>query len=258
MKAGFIQTNPIFANPKENLGKVLAKLKGIDSDLAVLPELFNTGYNFKTKDDLIKYAETKDGETAKALQRIAKEKNMCIVAGIAEKEGNGIYNSAFMITPDKVNVYRKAHLFKNEKDVFKKGNTGFNVFEFKGAKIGLMVCFDWIFPEAARTLALKGCDIIAHPANLILPYCPDAMVTRSIENRVFTITCNRIGKENNIKFIGLSQITSPKGKIICRASHNKEEIKIVDIDFKEARNKNITDNNHVLNDRRTDMYQLGV
>ncbi|HAP67080.1 MAG TPA: acyltransferase, partial [Nitrospinae bacterium] len=126
--------------------------------------------------------------------------------------------------------------------------------------IGMMICFDWLFPEVARILSLKGADIICHPSNLVLPHCPQAMITRCIENRVFVITANRVGVEERIKgrrlkFIGQSEIVSPDGKILYRASANKEEIGIVDIDPKMARNKNITPLNNIFKDRRKDLYK---
>jgi len=76
----------------------------------------------------------------------------------------------------------------------------------------MMICFDWFFPESARTLALKGAQLILHPSNLVMPYCQDAMITRSIENRVFSITSNRIGREGGYNFTGKSQIVSFDGK----------------------------------------------
>ncbi len=256
IRVGFIQTSPIFGEIEENIKNATKKFKKIDADIIVLPELFNTGYNFKTKKELMPFAETIKGKTVKELQNIARQKDMCIVAGIAEKHGKIIYNSSAMITKNEVNVYRKTHLFGDEKNIFEPGNTGFNVFEFKGAKIGMMVCFDWFFPEAARTLALKGCDLIAHPANLVLPYCPDAMRTRANENRVFTITCDRVGTEKSLKFIGMSQITDTKGNVLYRASKTQEETKVLEINIKDARNKKITGKNDLLNDRRIDMYKL--
>ncbi len=256
IRAGFIQTKPIFGETEENIKNVTKKFKKIDADIIVLPELFNTGYNFRTKRELMPLAEAIDGKTVKGLQNIAKQKDMCIVAGIAEKDNGKIYNSGAMITRDKVNIYRKTHLFGNEKNIFEPGNTGFNVFDFKGAKIGMMVCFDWFFPESARTLALKGCDLIAHPANLVLPYCPDAMRTRANENRVFTITCDRIGTEKNLAFIGMSQITDTKGNVLYRASKDKEETKVLEINIEDARNKKVTEKNDLLKDRRIEMYKL--
>jgi predicted amidohydrolase len=106
------------------------------------------------------------------------------------------YNSSVFISPDReISVYRKAHLFYKEKLVFSNGNTHFPVYNTSIGKIGVMICFDWIFPEVCRSLALKGAEIICQPANLVLPHCPLAMRVRSIENRIFTVTANRIGSE---------------------------------------------------------------
>ncbi|MFO0767873.1 MAG: nitrilase-related carbon-nitrogen hydrolase [Nitrospiraceae bacterium] len=94
----------------------------------------------------------------------------------------------------RLGCYRKTHLFFEETLFFDPGDSGFQVWDVGGAKVGVMICFDWFYPESARTLALMGADIIAHPSNLVLPHCPDSMVTRCLENRVFSITANRIGR----------------------------------------------------------------
>ena len=122
-----------------------------------------------------------------------------------------------------------------------------------------MICFDWYYPEAARTLALKGAEIIAHPSNLVLPNCPDSMVTRCLENRVFSVTANRIGSEarggkDRLTFIGLSEIVSPRGQILHRAPRDREEVTIVEIDPEEARQKTLNSYNDLLRDRRPAMY----
>jgi predicted amidohydrolase len=121
-----------------------------------------------------------------------------------------------------------------------------------------MICFDWIFPEAARTLSLAGAQIIAHPANLVLPYCQNAMITRSIENRVFTITANRIGKEKlgieKLRFTGQSQMTAPDGKILFRGPENKATFHVMSIDPKQALDKSISKRNDLFKDRRIEFY----
>ena len=123
----------------------------------------------------------------------------------------------------------------------------------------MMICFDWIFPEIARCLALMGADIICHPANLVMPYCQDSMKTRSLENHIYTVTANRIGEENrgeyNFTFTGKSQITDCSGNIIFRASENKEEVYYADIKIEEARNKNINDMNNLWLDRQIMYYK---
>ena len=160
-----------------------------------------------------------------------------------------------------ISVYRKAHLYSNEKRLFTPGNTPFEVHDIGKARVGMMICFDWLFPEAARTLALKGADIICHPSNLVLPHCPQAMITRCLENRVFAVTANRVGSEarvgkERLRFIGKSQIVSPSGEVLIRASGTRPAVSVVEIDPKEARKKNINPKNDVLGDRREKLYSL--
>ena len=183
------------------------------------------------------------------------------MAGIAEKHNGTYYNSSVFVDENGlVGLYRKIHLFDQEKVWFEPGNLRFQVWDFQDTKIGMMICFDWIFPEAARILALKGADIICHPSNLVLPYCQDAMLTRCIENHIFAITANRIGTERNgereLTFTGASQITGVKGNVLYRASIDAVEAVVKDIDPKLSRNKYATQNNHIFLDRRPGMYEL--
>ena len=157
--------------------------------------------------------------------------------------------------------YRKIHLFGTEKNCFDPGNLPLKVFDIGSARVGVMICFDWRFPETARTLALSGADLIAHPSNLVLPHCPQAIITRCLENRVFAVTANRIGTEerisgNPLNFIGQSQVVDPDGNILCRASETKEETKIVEIDIGKSRNKSINSGDNLFTDRRPDLYRL--
>ncbi|MEK6539154.1 MAG: nitrilase-related carbon-nitrogen hydrolase [Deltaproteobacteria bacterium] len=263
MKAAFLQTAPAFGRIEANVKKVVEKIRSMDAELIVLPEFFNTGYQFKSRKEASSLAEdVPGGYTCKRLMETAKKKKLFIVAGIAERYKGKFYNSSVLIGPKGfVGVYRKAHLFWNEKKFFAPGNMPFKVYNIGPARIGMMICFDWLFPEAARSLALQGADIICHPSNLVLPFCPEAMITRCLENRVFAITANRVGTEERIKgerlkFIGKSEIVTPGGKILYRASGNKEEIGIVDINPKEARNKKITQLNDIFKDRREKLYKL--
>ena len=105
-----------------------------------------------------------------------------------------------------------------------------------------------------------GADLIAHPANLVLPHCPQAMVTRCLENRVFAVTADRVGTEGRLvgeeplNFIGQSQVVDPGGNILLRASMTDEEVHVVELDLSLARDKFLNSRNHIFNDRRTDMY----
>ncbi|MCF6159077.1 MAG: acyltransferase [wastewater metagenome] len=258
MNVGFFQTNPVFGKKTDNIQNAITEIRGLNADLVILPELFNTGYQFVSKEEAFSLAEqVPEGQTTQALIRLAEEKQVHIVAGLVEREGEYCYNSAVLVGPDGyIGCYRKLHLFSDEKLWFEPGNTGLKVYDIGQARIGIMVCFDWFFPEVARSLALKGADIICHPANLILPYCPHAMITRCIENRVFAITANRTGVERRSKdtlaFIGTSQIVGTKGEILYRASADQEESMVIEIDPNVACDKYITPVNHLFNDRRVE------
>ncbi|MEW6329429.1 MAG: nitrilase-related carbon-nitrogen hydrolase [Candidatus Micrarchaeota archaeon] len=255
LRVGFIQTNPKLFEVEENVRNAERALRKLRADLAVLPELFSTGYNFRNKGEVARVAEEiPEGRTTQKLARIAREKKMCIVAGIAERDGGRFYNSAVAVMPNRVVKYRKIHLFSNEKKYFSAGDLGFRVFEFQKVKIGMMVCFDWFFPESARTLALKGADIIAHPANLVLPFCPEGMRTRALENRVFTITADRVGNERGLRFVGSSQVTGPRGEVMFRAGEKNEESRVVEINPLLARNKEVGGPNDVMKDRKPKFY----
>lgn len=260
MKIGFVQFNPIFGQVDKNLSLIERLIGRCQADLLVLPELCATGYNFISKKEVLALSETTQGKTVNHFRKISKRNKMNIVAGFAEKDGGKLYNSAVLVRPDgKIDVYRKTHLFGNEKKYFTPGNTGFKVFPVGMVKIGMMICFDWIFPEAARSLALQGAQIICHPANLVLPYCPDSMPVRALENRVFTVTANRTGRENrggiDLKFIGQSIIAGPDARVLSRASADKETVSLVEIDPASADNKRITPQNELFKDRRPEYYK---
>lgn len=267
MKAGFVQTSPRFGDIQRNVDGAVettrALCRSTGAALVVLPELFSTGYQFRSaKEALILAEDAVDGYAAKRLAEAAKDLGVFIVAGFAERAGNKVYNSAVLIGPKgHVGTYRKAHLFWNEKKIFSPGDTPFEVYKAGDARVGMMICFDWFFPEAARTLALKGADIICHPSNLVLPYCPAAMITRSLENRVYSITANRVGAEERLdgkrlKFIGTSQIIAPDGKVLVRAGRVRPRAQAAELDLKAARDKRITTLNNVFKDRREEFYKL--
>lgn len=258
MKLAIIQTKPIFGDVKLNLADSFAMMETVSADLYVLPELFNTGYNFSEQSEVKLLAEKSTGFTFQQMNAFAAKRNCYIVYGFAELAEN-IYNSCALVGPaGLIGVYRKIHLFYREKLFFVTGNLGFPVFDLPIGKIGLMICFDWVYPEAARTLAIKGAQVIAHPSNLVLPHCPDAMVTRCLENRTFAATVDRVGEENrnevNLRFIGQSEIVSPKGEILVRLDGDKPAVGIADIDPRHADNKFATEHNNLFNDRKPELY----
>ena len=265
MKVGFLQFAPKFKATEVNLARIEKFISSVKADGLVLPELSTTGYVFESKEELLPFAETIPGPTTERLERLAESKGIWLVVGIAERDGDNIYNSSVLIskvgTRMSLHKYRKIHLFNREKLIFTPGNLPFQVIPIVVAdlcawpiKIGLLICFDWIFPEAARTLTLKGAQIICHSANLVLPYCQPAMQTRAIENRVFIITANRTGEERGIRFTGNSQIVNPKGEVLLKAGTDEECVKVIEIDPAQALDKNITEYNNIIDDRHPEFY----
>ncbi|MBN1826097.1 MAG: acyltransferase [Candidatus Eisenbacteria bacterium] len=262
MQVGYIQFAPEFGETARNLEALerIAREHAKGADLLVLPELAGTGYLFTSREETLRFAEPfPDGPTAQCFARVARETGAVVVGGFAERDGDRAFNSAALVRPDGTgHIYRKAQLFKDEKSFFEPGDTPFEPVEAGGVKLGLMVCFDWYYPEVARLLALRGAHILCHPSNLVLPYCPESMKTRCLENRVFAVTCNRTGSDRRgdreLHFIGMSQITGPDGSIILRAPRDGVHVGIAEIDPSLAENKDITGNNVWTEDRRRDLF----
>jgi len=260
MRVGFYQFRPAFGRVHLNRKKVIEKLSTVEADLLVLPELAFTGYNFRDRTEIFPLAENPAASpTIDALAKLCLQKNFFIVSGFAEKQDVLLYNSAVLIGPNgRIHTYRKIQLFFREKDIFTPGDIPLQLQEIKGVRIGMMICFDWIFPEISRSLALQGADIICHPSNLVLSYCQSAMFTRCLENHVFAITANRFGTEKrpdgSLTFTGKSQIVSSKGVLLYRARSQREELVIIEIDPLQARDKKMTEKNDLFTDRRPEMY----
>jgi predicted amidohydrolase len=260
-RIAIVQTNPIFGATAHNIRSAVELMESQAADLYILPELFNTGYNFLDLEELERLAEPAEiqsGQTFAALHKFCRSYSSYIVFGFAEKAGR-IYNSSALVGPDGlIGLYRKVHLFDRENILFSPGDGGFPVFDLPFGRIGMMICFDWYYPESARTLALKGAQLIAHPANLVLPYCPDAMVTRCLENRVYTATADRVGAEDrggiSLTFIGMSEIVTPKGEIIVRMGA-EPGVSVAEIDLRLADMKKINKHNSVLEGRKPDQYR---
>ncbi len=258
LRVAAVQTDPVFGRVDENVATALA-LVPADCDLAVLPELFATGYQFRDPAEALALAEpAPDGPVCAALREFAAARDVTLVAGLAERAGDRVFNSAVLLRPDgSWSVYRKTHLFRDEHALFAPGDTGFAATAAAGVAVGLMVCYDWIFPESARTLALAGARLICHPSNLVLPWCPDAMVTRCLENRVFAVTANRVGHENRtgipLRFIGRSQVVSPRGERLAALGEDETGAAVAEIVLDEAL---AVERDDLLGARRPEFYSL--
>jgi predicted amidohydrolase len=261
VRIGYAQYDVHFGEYDRNL-KTVTRLaeEGRDADLLVFPELGLTGYEFIDAKEVERFAEPAGaGPTADAIRKLAAEFNTTLVIGYPEYSTAGCYNAAMLVTPDgEVHNYRKMHLFSREKELFLPGNRPPDVVDTPAGRIGLMICFDWLFPEAARMLAVQGAQIIAHPSNLVLNYCQRAMYCRALENAVFIVTANRIGSEDRagrtLAFTGQSQIVSPAGAYLSQAGADVEAVGMVEADTAEADDKHITEVNDRIADRRIELY----
>lgn len=261
MKVGYFQYRPLFGKVAQNRKKVLTALQQVDADLLVLPELAFTGYYFQNREECLALAEDPDdSETIDALHALCKEKDMYIVSGFTERKQDKVFNSSVLIGPSGLeHTYRKLHLFNEEKNVFDAGDIPLQVNTVKGAKIGMMVCFDWAFPEVTRSLVLQGAEVICHPSNLVLTFCQQTMLTRCLENRVFAVTTNRYGTDKrpqgSVKFTGKSQIVAPGGILLNSAASQRDAIHVEDIKPADASSKMITPLNDLIGDRRPEWYR---
>lgn len=260
MKIALVQNNPVFGEKEKNINDISDLINSENADLYILPEMAYSGYQFVSSKEISELADTVDSKYINHFAEWSKSSNSAIILGFAEKGADGkTYNSSIFLTPEGGrHIYRKTHLFYKEKLFFAPGNTGFEVYEWRGIKIGLAICFDWYFSESFRTLALKGADLIAHCSNLVMPYCQTVDFARAIENRVYIATANRIGTEERdgekLTFTGQSVLVSPKGDYLLRSPDNKTGIFVAEIDINLSRNKKLNEFNNVMEDRRELFY----
>jgi len=259
-RVAFVQGRPRFGRTAENLEHGLALAATVEADLVVLPELWSSGYVFSSHEEVDALAEdARSGATARALTAVARRERRHYVAGFAERSRGRFYNSALLVGPTGVKaVYRKLHLFEREQIWFTRGNLPLEVFKVGPARIGMLICYDWRFPEAARVLTLLGADLIAHPSNLVFPQAQNAMRTRALENRVFVITANRTGADDRpdgrVTFTGRSQIIGPDAEVMVRAGLRENCAMAADCDLARARRKSITAMTPILSNRRPELY----
>ncbi len=260
ISAACVQIQPEFGATAGNVEKIVNLIEQNASGLIVFPELATSGYEFRSRDEAFDLAfDPRNSDIGSQLRQVAATSGSHVVVGFPERSGEKIYNSAALFCPDDdVHVYRKIHLFDREKNIFSTGDAEPEVIDTAIGKIGIMICFDWVFPEVARILALKGAEVICHPSNLVLAYCQRAMFARSVENGVFTMTCNRIGSESRIDrtltFTGRSQILGNRGELLAQASEFDEKVIHAELDLSLATSKRMTDLNDLWEDRRINLY----
>lgn len=260
MHLSVIQFETQFNQKEKNLKVIEDFVHNIDSDILVFPELATSGYYFTDKKQLKSIADKFDSNTIQKFQKLSTDMNKIVVLGFPELFTDSIYNSAAVLipNPELSSVYRKTHLFYKERFVFNEGNSGFNVVEFNGLKLGTMICYDWRFPEAARNLTLKGADLIVCPSNLVTGVWQNVMSARALENKVYIAVANKYGIEKNgddeLNFNGESAIYSYDGSYLAKASANEEQVITAEIHPSKTRDKSFNEHNDILLDRRPKFY----
>ncbi|MBM4465487.1 MAG: carbon-nitrogen hydrolase family protein [Chloroflexi bacterium] len=246
MKIALIQMRSEINARDENVAKACKYIDQAAEDqpeIIVLPELFNTGYFCLHQDSrYMDYAETDDGYTIAWMRQKAQEHRVCIVATIFERASAGhYYDTAMLIDPRGriVGKYRKVHPSPIERMYFRSASK-FRVFEVRGWRVGLLICYDNFFPESARCLGLMGAELIIAPFATGRPRpWEEVLVARAIDNQFYLAVCNHVGKEeqNNQTgeaktFIGAgkSMIVDPVGEIVAKASATEEDIISVELD----------------------------
>ena len=271
---GLIQTS-VSEDITDNMKKTIKRIKEAaakGTQIVCLQELYRTRYfPQEEKQDVSQLAETIPGDSTKTFSELAKEEKIVIIAPLFEKASNGkYYNSAVIIDADGkiTGCYRKMHIPQDplfyEKNYFVAGDQGYHVYETSFANIGVLICYDQWFPEAARINALKGAEIIFYPTAIgyIEGYNSsdgdwhDAWRTvqraHAIANGVHVAAVNRVGKEGQLNFWGGSFVCDSFGKVLGEANNSKEETLVVKVDL--SKNKKIQEGWGFLKNRRPDTY----
>ncbi|AAM71520.1 MAG TPA: carbon-nitrogen hydrolase [Chlorobaculum sp.] len=257
-----VQFTPRLGERQANLEAIRSLLDPVEADIVVLPELCSSGYFFTSREELAPFAESPGGVACSFFQGLADAKRAIIIAGMPETAQGCFYNSVFVFRPGVADplVYRKSHLFYKERFVFEPGDTGFPVIrdEQLDISIGIMLCYDWRFPEVSRVLALGGADLIACPSNLVTDAWRKVMPARAIENKLYVAVANRCGTETRgdetLLFKGCSAVYDPYGETVALADADNDRVLLAEIDPRSCRDKSFNEFNDIFADRRPELY----
>lgn len=266
IRVALAQMDPLLGQNPYNRERALAHLEEASragARLVLFPECAISGYGFASPEEAWPHAEPVPGPTTEAFAAACRARDLYAVVGLLERADGRLFNTAVLIGPEGlIGRYRKAHRPYLGVDRFTApGDTGFPVFETAIGRIGMLICYDLRFPEAARVLALRGADLVAVPTNWpegseIVPIA--VAPTRAMENRVFVLTCNRVGTERGFTFFGRSGVYDPAGRTLVQAG-GEESLVTAEIDPLQARHKRMilrpgAFEMDPIGDRRPDLY----
>jgi N-carbamoylputrescine amidase len=254
-------------DPDHNLQRSLHFIRRASTegaDLVVLPELANSGCDLGSRDHALDLAEEiPGGPTVRAWREAADASGVCVVGGLLEREGDVLHNCAVLLGPSVAGRYRKTHLWNKEKSLYEPGRE-LPVFDSALGRIGLLICYDAWFPEVARTLALKGAQILCVPSNAPDDWVPEHhrrgdltmlnvhCIAGANANRVFVAAANRVGDG----YLGRSCVADVTGGVLALGGATEEGLISAEIDAQRARReKRLTDASHAFGDRNPAVYE---
>jgi N-carbamoylputrescine amidase len=270
IKVACLQMEPKIGEKDANVSRsleMIGEAAGNGAKLIVLPELCNSGYVFASRHEAFALAEpVPDGPTTQAWLEASRRHGAVIVAGICERAGDALYNSAAIVGPSGfIGTYRKVHLWGSENLFFEPGDLGVPVWKTAFGRMAVAICYDGWFPEIYRMAALQGADILCVPTNWVpMPDQPaDTLVMANIltmsgahSNSMYVAAADRVGTERDQPFLGSSLIVSHTGfPLAGPASKTAEDIIYAEINLSDARSRRVLNSfNQPLRDRRTDVY----
>ncbi len=238
MRIAALQMSATAGDPAANLARIIAaaeRAAAHGAELLVTPELALPGYGAGPA--MTALAEAADGPAAKRLAGLAEATGMAIIAGFAERDGDAVFNSALFVAPGGArHVYRKSHLYgAYERELFAAAPPAAVTLDFRGLKLGMLICYDVEFPENMRRLALAGAQAVlvptALPAGDYAAFIARQMVpVRAFENQVFVAYVNHCGADPLFAYAGLSGVASPDGRLLAAAEADKALLLFADLD----------------------------
>ena len=271
MRIAAVQIDVEIADVEANRRKVIEHIKKaaeMGAQLAIFPECALTGYCFDSLTEATPFAERMDGPSAQAIAETCRQTNLYAVVGFIEEAPGGYYNAAMLVGPEGLlGTYRKVHLpFLGVDRFLTPGDRPFASVQLPIGRLGINICYDISFPEAARALKLLGAEVILLPTN----WPPEAwrspefvVNTRAQENHVNFAAVNRVGSERGWRFIGRSKIADYNGDTLAEAAPDREEILMAEIDLAGANNNRIVNVAGAyeidrMSDRRPEFYEVLV
>jgi predicted amidohydrolase len=231
----------ILKDKEANLQKAtvsVAQLAG-RADIVCFPEFFTTGYSLDLiGDTYYDLAETIPGPTTEQMGQTAREHGLAILGNIVERDSvteGVLYDTTFLLDAEGqlVGTYRKSHLYPTEHRYFRAGNQ-LPVFNWHGLTLGMATCYDHAFPQIFNILALQGAQVVFIPSAVPVDY--EYLLNlrtraRAQDNQYFTVAINRVGREGDVTYCGLSKVVNPRGEVLAEASHAEEELLVAELDL---------------------------